>query len=240
LAKVINFNQIRKNLKNNVIEAVAISAANYSTGQNIIFVESKKPFENWYRVHRRSEKTRLKLKHVMASAAIPLLFPPVKIGCHFYGDGSLLNHTPISPAIHLGADRIMVIGVRQASVLEDDTKAKTVQPTVGRVFSLSLNALFMDALEADLERIKISNSCMRRIETLYIQPSRDIGEIASENASKLPGSVRYLVRGLGSMEEASELISYIMFEPEYCRKLIDLGYQDAIGRKEEIRDFLRC
>jgi NTE family protein len=187
---------------------------------------------------------------VMASAALPLFFPAVGVGADFFGDGSLRNTAPLSPAIHLGAGKLIVISVRRP-----EDKARVVQaqaePTIARVLGVMLNALLMDAVEYDMERLTRVNSTLehvpiamrnelnlRTIEHLWIRPSEDIGYLASDKYHKLPPVIRYLMGGLGNSKESSELTSYLLFDPEYCGKLVELGYHDGLAMEDEIKKFL--
>jgi NTE family protein len=190
----------------------------------------------------------------MASSAIPFLFSAIKIHREYFGDGSMRQSAPISPALHLGAERVLVIGVRQ----DPNTRAPRVEgedyPSLAQIAGHVLNSIFLDALEADLERLQRINRTvgllssqqleeggvlLRKIDVLVVAPSQDIGKIAAKHAHHLPRPVRFLLRGLGaSARKGSNLISYLLFEKPYCRELIALGYGDAMRRKDEILAFL--
>lgn len=207
----------------------------------------------WRRVRRQSERSVLTVEHLLASASIPLLFPPVTINNRHFGDGSIRNQSPCGPSIYMGAKKLIAIGVRKkqdvcwSSYQTNENKP----PTVARVLSVLLHTLMMDGLEIDIERLerintniaKLSESeraslSVRPIEYLWISPSRDISEIASHEVHKLPPMIRYLLRGLGSLHDASEVASFLLFDPSYCGKLIELGFEDGMREKEQIEKLL--
>ncbi len=246
LREKLPIEQVNHFVKEGVIRAFAVTATDYQTSQNITFVQS--PYTNcgWSRQNRQSEFTDIRLEHVLASSAIPILFPPVAIGDRYFGDGMLRNMAPLSPAIHLGARHLVVIGVRAQY---PDQLAKTVRPTAARVMSVMINSALLDSIDADFERLNRYNelaemtdalglsSPLSYIRHLYLRPSQDIASIAMKYADALPVTFRYLLQGLGSAEESGELISYLLFSPEYCRALLDLGYQDTLARHEEVSAF---
>lgn len=248
--KNIPFEEIPKTLKTGKIQSLALTAMNYSNSHSMTFVQSHQPSEMWDRSRRRSVQSAIGPEHVMASGAIPLFFPPVAIGDDHFGDGCLRNTAPLSPAIHLGADRLLVIGVRRPDHLAPPVTAH-VEPSLARVAGVVLNALLMDAIEFDMERLARINSTvdlipqatrtsmhLRKIEYLWIRPSEDIGKLAGSLFNKLPNIIRYMVGGLGSRKEASELTSYLLFDPDFCGELVKLGRQDAFANREAIEKFL--
>ncbi len=239
--------EIQRNIEGAVFDGLAITAVNYSTGYCTTFYQSNQLVHPWQRIRRSAERTQICPDHVMASTAIPLLFPPQKVGDVYYGDGSLRNHTPLSPAIKLGAERLLVIGVRHEDEGEPDDDPTA--PSPGRIFSVLLNSILLDAIDIDCERLDRTNETvdkmkpwagtdLRAVKALVMRPSQDIGEIAAEEAGAMPRLMSYLLRGLGSKEENEGLISYLLFEPPFTRRLIELGYQDTMDRKGEIVAFL--
>jgi len=248
-----DFHQIDRNIRDGVFDALELTATSYLTSTCTSFVQSEKQFKHWNRISRSSEATRISIEHILASSAIPLFFPPVKIDGIFFGDGSLRNSTPLSPTIRLGADSILVIGVRKEKTSGPDTESvEHVVPSIGRVLSVILNALFMDAVDIDIDRLHRINEVIRKIpeaerhdakmrpiDCLYIRPSRDLGQMASSYFGELPDSMQYLIQGLGSKEEASELLSYLLFEQGYTQELAKLGYIDAMAARDEIIEFVR-
>ena len=180
----------------------------------------------------------------LASASIALLFPPVEINGHFMPMVAYAVHTA-SPAIKMGAERILVIGVRQNKQCRLNTQP--VRPSFGRMLSLSLNSVLMDGIELDTERFQRINktvsqlpegaaTTLRPLDLLNLTPSLDLGDIAYEEAHHLPGLVQYFVNGLGNDREAADLISYVLFEPPYTRRLLKLWYEDVVT-KNQILDF---
>lgn len=246
-----DFSAIEENLERGHIDALAITAMNYTNSHSLTFVQSKKEVKMWDRSRRRSVVSKIGVEHVMASGAIPLFFPPVRIDEDHYGDGCLRNTAPLSPAIHLGANRLLVVGVRRPDHLAPAVQAH-IEPSLARVLGVVLNALLMDAVEFDMERLGRINQTvemipfemrqhlqLKKIEYLWIRPSQDIGQIASRLFDRLPRVLRYLVSGLGSQKEASELTSYLLFDPEFCSEIARLGRADAVSQRDEIERFLR-
>jgi NTE family protein len=248
----IDFGQIQNHIDKKILSALAITAVDYHTSMATTFVQGDPKHEMWVRSRRFSERTFMNPDHVMGSAAIPLLFPPIQVGNRYYGDGCIRNQAPMSPALHLGADRLIVVGVRrQTNVVEPFKQAGPSEPTMARVFNLLLNAVLLDGIELDVERMNRINEFMdklpagyqeimnfRKVECCWIHPSLDIGQLAYEHSRKLPRFIRYLLRGLGPNEDAKEIISYLLFDPEFCQKLILGGYEDAMKQKDKIEKFL--
>lgn len=246
----IPFDGLERNLGNDSgLNAFEVSATDYSLGMNVSFYAHRHGVTPWTRVGRKAESTRIGLPHIMASSAIPLFFPPVTIEERAYGDGCLRNATPLSPAIKLGADKIMIIGVRHQGLGRLNPRPKAA--TVGRILSVILNSLLFEAIDQDLERLNRVNHLLdllppdkrgvdraRKIEVMYLTPSMDLGEFAAEKFSYLPKLMQYMMRGLGSQHESSELVSYLLFEREYTARLVDLGYQDTMEMKDAIQHFM--
>ncbi|MGE0174728.1 MAG: patatin-like phospholipase family protein [Oligoflexales bacterium] len=246
----IDFNNIYTNIANKKFEALEISATNYTTSQNTSFVQAHGNVANWHRIKRKSKISQITVNHVMASASLPLCFPPIFIQGNYYGDGCIRNTAPLSPSIRLGADKLIIIGVRRPLLIQDEDTEELLYPTVARIASVLLNSILLDAIDADLERLNRLNQTitafpkqpgdqvpLKTIQYLYLHPSMDLGLIAAEKFEDLPVSIKYMLKGLGSKLEASEVISYLLFEPEFCRYLVKLGYSDTMARKLEIKDF---
>jgi len=248
----IDFTNIKRNLEKGLIDALALSATDYATSTNITFVSSVKPYEDWHRMRRISQLSDITLDHVCASAAIPLFFAPVAINERYFGDGCLRNTAPLSPAIHLQAESILVVGVQHAPQGEQHAPEHSAVPSIARILSVLLNSVLLDGVAIDVERLRRINHTMslvpeterqksqlRLINYLHISPSEDISAIAYQEYERLPRSIRYLVGGLGSKDDAGNLVSYLLFVPSYCARLTDLGYRDAQARRPEIADFIR-
>jgi len=246
----VNFARIRQFLDAGLLDALAITATSFATGESVSFIDSSNPVQGWDRPGQRGVAAELSLDHLMASAAIPFLFPPVKMMDSYFGDGAMRQVTPLSPAIRLGADRILVIGVRERGRLPLGA-ALTGSPTFGQMFGFMLDTLFMESLDADLERLQRINELvaegpgaavlpgMRRIETLVMHPCCDLSATAAEHADQMPRSVRALLRTMGAARDSGgQLTSYLMFEAAYTRSLIQMGFDEAQARREEICGFL--
>jgi len=244
-----DFDGIGRAIRAGHLHALAISAAGYGSSRSVSFFEGQPDKHSWYRVRRGGEATKLTLDHLMASVAVPFLFPPVMMGNEFFGDGSMRQATPFSAAIHLGADRLLVIGTRNDARVE---RRKTPRsPSFGQIFGFMLDALFSDGLYSDLERlnqindllrqvgpVRTSHSVLKPVDLLVILPSRDLSEIARTHVKSLPRTLRVLLRMMGAMNTGgSELMSYLMFESTFTRELIALGYRDAMDRSGEIMRF---
>lgn len=253
LKERLPFAKIQNNLDRDILKGLAITALDYQSSTAITFVQDKKNLPDWQKGRRKSEKTQITAEHVLASSAIPLLFPPVGVDQRFFGDGCVRNTAPCSPSIYLGANKLLVIGVRRQSPTAYETRVMQNQkaPSVGRVLNVLLNSVLLDGVELDVERLGRINSLIdqippgvhenltyRKIDYVWVSPSADIGEIAAQKHMKLPPIIRYLLKGLGSIQEASEIVSYLLFDPSFCTQLIEIGYEDGMRQKEEIRRFL--
>jgi len=209
----------------------------------------------WMRQQRVGQRTELGLDHLMASLGVPFLFPPVQLGDEYYGDGAQRQLWPLSPAIHLGADRLLVIGVR--SELGAGVNARpggVVQPVVqppspGQLFGYMLDTLFMDQIYANIEHVQRLNQVvdiapsavpgLHKVATLLIAPSADLRVIAAQHIRSLPRGLRALLRVMGARGSAgAQLASYLMFESSFTRALIALGHKDAMQQRDDIVDFL--
>ncbi|MFP5385934.1 MAG: patatin-like phospholipase family protein [Bacteriovoracia bacterium] len=247
--KEVDFSHISKNISEKFLHAVSLSVTSYNTGSSVIYYECEDSIKDWTRSDRFSCKTKLQVEHLMASASIPFFFPPVKIGDSFYGDGCIRQTTPLSPAIHLGAKKLIAVGVRHSrdiSSISAQTFSPFPDPTMGQVAGVMLNAIFLDSLDADVERLKRINELvsegahpeLKTIPILLIRPSRDLGKMTSDISSELPAILRYLLKGIGvSGQEGLDLLSYLAFDPSYTKPLIELGYEDTYKMKDEILKF---
>jgi len=251
LERRIDFRRIREGLAAGHLEALAISAAGYVSAQSFAFYEGRpEPVMGDVR-WPRAVATRLGIDHLMASSAVPFLFPPVRMHGEYFGDGAMRQVAPLSPAISLGADRLFVVGVRARHRPSPAAAGTVAMPSVGQLFGFMLDTLFMDSLHAavgQLDRINrlIAQSMdrnpegLRHIDSLLITPGADLSSIAARHARRMPRTVRSLLRIMGSRGgDGSELLSYLLFESGYTRELIALGHADTMARREEVVAFLR-
>jgi NTE family protein len=237
----LNFDGIPRGLYKKHLEAVGICATSYADADSMTFYACASAIDPWQRAFRKGSRVQLTLHHVMASVAIPFLFRPICVNGQYFGDGAMRQTSPLSPAIHLGANRLLVIGVGDVDSTSMSARSRTVEPSFGQMFGFMLDSLFMDQLHADLEHIKLLNQApgARRIEALVITPSEDLSDIARRHRHELPRGLRALLRTLGANNSAgTQLLSYILFERGYTRELIALGQRDARARAAEIRSFL--
>ncbi len=243
---------IQANVTSQRLRALGLTATSYTTGQTITFVHGPEDIPTWQRVRRCGTRTQIGVDHVMASGAIPLIFPASCIDGDYYGDGSIRQAAPLAPAIHLGADRLLAIATRYASSTEE-AKARAVSgyPPPAQVISMLFNSIFLDTLDADAERLERLNQVLaklppdashpgglRQLKLLVIRPSCDLATLAVEHEKRLPRSVRFVLRGLGTHRvRRPDLLSYLMFDDPYVGRLIDLGYEDARAQWGEIERF---
>jgi NTE family protein len=244
----VDFEALRHAIAGGMPDSVAITATSLTAGESVTFVDTSRQFMPWERAGRRGIAVTLDVEHLMASSAIPLLFPAVAMGGAHYGDGAMRQATPLAPAIHLGADRILVIGVRQPGRVPATT---TRAPNMAEQFGFMLDTLFMEGLQADLERLERVNSLLpqlrpgsaplglRHIEAKLVLPRQDPSELALAHRMAMPGTLRALLRILGATGvRGGRLLSYLMVEAPYTQELIRLGQQDAEARRAEISAFL--
>ena len=233
--------------------AVTLTASSYSTGQSVTWVQGTEGcgVRTWERPQRKGIDSVLRVDHVMASAALPLFFPAVYVEGAWYGDGGIRLTAPLSPAVHLGAHRIMAVSTRYARSREEaDRPVVAGYPPPAQVMGVLMNAIFLDLLDADALRLGQINELLdrlppgtrdglRHIDMLVLRPSQDLGKLANDYEVDLPRTFRFLVRGLGSRETRSnDMLSLLMFQPEYIARLIELGEADARARAATIDAFL--
>jgi NTE family protein len=241
---------IRRSIARGHLRAFALCATSYSTGHSVAFYDGIDAIRDWSRVQRLGQRTDMSLDHLMASAAIPLLFPPIKIGDDYFGDGAMRQLHPLSPAIHLGADRLLIIGVRARRAAGVTVSRYNVpMPTPGEIFGYMLDTLFTDQIYGDLEQLQRINDLVhsapeaahgeRNVETLMLAPSVDPREIAQRHAAAMPRGLRSLLRVIAGRDASSfQLASYLMFEAAYTRALIELGYRDAMQARTALIAFM--
>jgi len=241
---------IARNLGRGTLKAVSLSATSYTTGQSVTWVEGH-DIELWQRPQRRTEPAKLTVEHVMASGALPMLFPAVKVGHEWYGDGGVRLTAPLSPSLHLGASRILTISTKYPRTrVEADTPLTVGYPPPAQVLGVLYNAVFLDLIDEDILRLRKVNHLlkhmkpeerekMRIVDILVLRPSRDLGRLAGEFEPRLPRLFRYLTRGLGTRRTASpDIISLILFQADYLERLIEIGEEDATAQGDVIEAFL--
>lgn len=249
LRERVAFQELDARVTDGSLHALAISATDLYTGTGVVFVHGQPGIPLWTRSRWSIERTRIEIDHVMASSAIPVFFPSVAMDGRHFGDGCIRNTTPLSPAIHLGADRIVAIGVRGATPRTRAIQRTRAAPSLAQVAGVLLDAVLLDAIEIDVEHSGRVNQGVvsvatddpknpfRWIDVLWLRPSRSVADIAGEFADKIPAVVRYLMRGLGTDEATTDLASYLLFDSAYCSRLVDLGRSDVLGAEAEIRGF---
>ena len=254
LRRRLDFGAIRKNIEAGALDALAITCSGYTSGQSCSFFQGADHFEGWRRSQRIGIKTKISVAHLMASSAIPFLFPAYHLNREFFGDGSMRQIAPVSPALHLGADRVIVVGTAK---IRNDSPERTrgdLFPTLAQIAGHVMNSIFLDSLAVDLERLERINktvSCvppdalkkmgltLHHVDVLVLTPSEPLDAIAVKHVGNLPFSIRFLLRSVGAMRRGgANLASYLLFEPGYCRELIELGYHDTMKRREEVESFI--
>jgi NTE family protein len=218
----------------------------------VSFFQGGSGLEGWERNQRIGAAVTLKLDYLLASSALPFIFPAVKVHREYFGDGSVRQIAPISPALHLGADRVLVVGTGRQT--PDQARARSnIYPSVAQIAGHALNSIFLDGLSVDLERLERINRTvslippdklaeaklpLRPVKVLFISPSQPLERIAARFVHELPRTVRFILRPSGALNRSgSNLVSYLLFEESFCRTLIDLGYQDTASRESEVREF---
>ncbi len=254
LSKHISFESISQNILNRDLDALSITAMNYNLGHSEIFFQGGPQHAGWQRWRRQGLATPIQIQHLMASSAIPTIFPPAKVGRYYYGDGALRQMTPISPAIHLGANRVLIIPANGHRREYHHLPKPIRSPAFGQIIGQLLNSAFIDGIEMDIERLERINEMLALIpqenqgdmersllpvDCLVISPSEDIDAIADQHVHELPRTLRFFLRKTGSNRGGNvSIASYLLFTEEFCGKLIDLGYQDGMAQREEIEHFL--
>lgn len=255
LKRVLTFDVINEAISKGDLRAIAVTATSYSTGNAFTFVHGVPGLKPWNRVRRVGILEPITVEHVLASSAIPLLFPAIKVGKEFYGDGSIRFHTPLSPAARLGATKIIAVGVRHSRIeIPPTVPIDYSYPPVGQMAAILLNSIFLDNMDTDWENLLRVNELLKRgdgsanlagrgdtgiISGCLVSPSEDIGTLAALYEKRLPLTIRYLLRGLGvGKEGGADLTSYLLFHADYTRTLIDLGYHDACAMDDEIEAVL--
>ena len=253
LSHFVKSEGIEANLSSGKLRALALSATSYATGRTVTFVHGARDVPTWERAGRIAMQTRISVDHVLASSALPILFPAVAVGDQFLGDGSIRQTAPLAPAIHLGARRLLAIALRYGRSVQQDSEPQLIgYPPPAQVLGMLMSAVFLDALEADAERLQRINRSLallapdrphpeglHPLQLVVLRPSKDLGKLAADLGQHLPGALKYLVRGLGSPRlKSQDLLSYLLFERPYIERLLDLGRDDARAQWDRIAPLL--
>ena len=254
LGNYLDFSRIEQNINKRALDAIAITCSGYTSGQSCSFFEGAPGIEGWKRSMRIGIKTRLTVQHLMASSAIPFVFPPYHVNREFFGDGSMRQIAPVSPALHLGSDRVVVVGTARIRNEAPERLRGDNFPTLAQVAGHVMNSIFLDSLSVDIERLERINrtvSCvpadalkktgltLHHVDVLVLTPSEPLDAIAIKHVDNLPWTIRFMLRSVGAMRRGgANLASYLLFETNYCRELIDLGYNDTMKRREEVESFI--
>lgn len=253
LEEMLPYEKIQEGIDAGLLHALSITASGYGSGQSVTFYQGAKRIVPWKRPGRTGVPAQIELKHLLASSSLPFIFPATLIHREYFGDGSMRQIAPLSPALHLGATSVMVIGVTANGRVEQPERTDISEyPTLAQIAGHALNSIFLDSMEVDLERLKKINdlvammpdeirerSNLKHVDVLVVSPSQPIEKIAERHAAELPWTIRLLLRLIGARQRSgSTLVSYLLSEKKFCRALIDLGYQDALKRRDEIMSFL--
>ncbi|MBU0751876.1 MAG: patatin-like phospholipase family protein [Gammaproteobacteria bacterium] len=232
LEMAVDFEQLEPAVADHALLALSVTCSGYASGQSVSFFQGRADLEPWSVGQRVGAHVMLGIDHLLASSAIPFIFPAVRMNREFFGDGALRQLSPLSPAIHLGADKIMVISDDPMADVGEEREPGETYPSLARVAGHTLAGIYSDPLTAELER-------PRSAEVLAILPSQRLDHLAAEHVGALPRPVRALLSGSGALtREGGALASYLLFEPPYTKALIDLGHGDALARQDDIRHFL--
>ncbi|MDX1460896.1 MAG: patatin-like phospholipase family protein [Xanthomonadales bacterium] len=250
LTRSLRLEGVEAALDEGALTGLAITASAYTQASAVSFYQARDEIEPWQRNRRFGQPARIGVDHLMASAALPLIFPAAQIGNEYFGDGGMRMVAPLSPAIHLGADRILVIGTRDEHPDPVPDKPSTY-PSLGEIGGYLLDTIFMDTMNADVARLERINrtlalipdaeraaSGLRPIEALVIRPSRDLRDVTREHIAAIPRSVRTLLRTLGGWGRDWRMASYLLFEEAYCSQLIELGYRDGFDQADALTEFM--
>lgn len=249
----LDFSAIGRSIAAGHLDAVSVTASGYTSGESLSFFQGRDDLQPWRRAQRVGLRAELKVEHLLASSAIPFVFPAVRINREYFGDGSMRQTAPISPVIHLGAERILVIaGGRR---FEEARQRVDAYPSPAQVVGHAMSSIFLDGLAMDLERLERINStlvaltpaqreaagiALRPIETFVIAPSQRLDYLAARHRNALPRALRLVLGGIGATRKnGSVLLSYLLFERGYTRSLMELGYRDTMSRRAELARFLR-
>jgi NTE family protein len=254
LSRHLDFPAIQRSIDQGELSAFSITCSGYTSGQSVTFYQGRPGLEPWQRARRIGVPMPISVDHLLASSALPFIFAPMHINREYFGDGSMRQIAPLSPALHLGADRLFVIGVgRQLQQKSDRVRIETY-PSLAQIAGHALNSIFLDSLEVDLERLQRINRTiemipqevlstnrypLHKVDFRVLSPSEDLERIALTHAHELPLTIRALLYTVGGLRSSgANLLTYLLFERSYCRALIRLGYKDTMARKDDLVKFL--
>lgn len=249
----INLARMRQCIQTGHLRALGVTASSYTRGASLTYFEGDESIRDWERTRRFGVQERLRIDHFMASIAIPAVFPAVNLNNQYHGDGSMRESAPLSPALHLGANKLLIISVRNPPEKVQPLRAP-VYPNLGQIAGYIFDTLFIDRLDADLERLDRINfaltetrkpsfqhkdALLRPIEFLVISPSVDIRDVVAKHIRAFPRSIKVLLSGLGAMtKEGRPLTSYLLFDSAFARELIELGYKDGLAQRDKLQELL--
>ncbi len=245
-----DFYLLNNNINQGTLETLEVQSSCYETGQTVSFYQNAQSFEDWFYPRHMSKYTKITSDHIMASSALPLFFPPVKIGSYHYGDGSLGLVSPLRGCIRFEMNRIMILGTRQAPSFADTELAESHHVDFAQILGSMMNGLFIDNLDRDIELVNRMNdiarlltlwrkhqSPWRPIQALYLRPSMDMAAIAEAQYKSMPALLRFLLNMLGAKAQSGDLLSFLLFESEFTKEIIKMGYKDTIKQADEVADF---
>jgi NTE family protein len=252
--RLVDFSCVRAAIRANHLDALSITASSYRTGQSLSFFEGNESLQPWSSARRGGVRATLGPEHVLGSMAIPFMYPPERIGDDHFGDGAIQQLSPISPAIHLGAEKVLIIGVGRCSSAGAILDTSEAYPSIAQISGHLFDSIFADTLESDLERIRQVNQMLalipakvreragleqREVETWVMNPRQSLEELAAIRVHRLPTSLRLLLRAIGALRDGrASVLSYVLTEEWYCRSLIRRGFRDAMVQRKDIAEFL--
>ena len=255
LVKALDFSGLDAGMASGTLHALAITASSYTTGMHLTFYQTLANIDPWVRSQRLAQRDFITVQHLLASSAIPFILPSIPLNWNgaleYCGDGSMRQLAPISPAIHLGAEKVLIIGAGRMSETRRDMPEAVTYPSIAQIAGHAMSSIFLDSLAVDIERMNRINrtlamlpaelrthSELRPVETLVIAPSERIDEIATRHIKSLPAPIRVMLGGIGATEvRGSALASYLLFEASFTNELIALGFSDAMNKKDEVLAF---
>lgn len=251
IEKHVDFNQIRNNISNGLIETIEVLSNCYATHRTTSFYEHSSPdFEDWHYPRHISQRAKIEKEHILASSSLPLFFPTIKINGQNYGDGSMGLVSPLRGALRFNVDKILILGTRRPPLTNPIINATVEDIGFAQVLGNMLNSMFLDNLDRDIEAVNRMNdiarllsmwkkrkSPWRPVDTLYLRPSDDMGQVAQSMYTSIPKLLRFLLSLMGAESHSGDLLSFLLFEKEFSKKLITAGYNDTMAAKNTIAAF---